>query len=68
MDQKEERGLRWVDARAVDRARLENEKSQRLVGSNPTLPGYLGRTQGVWKKETLSKQRGGGRVVKCDRL
>lgn len=35
-EEKEKRTKKGVDAGVVERARLENEKSKRLVGSNPT--------------------------------
>ena len=38
-DPKPKRKKKGADAGVVERARLENEKSIRLVGSNPTLPG-----------------------------
>ena len=49
---KESRREKRVDARVVDRARLENEQSKRLVGSNPTLPDVEKEVMAEWLNAT----------------
>lgn len=41
------KGTNRVDAGVVERTRLENEQSIRLVGSNPTQPGWLRHPQDI---------------------
>ena len=49
---KNQRKKKGADAGVVERARLENEKSIRLVGSNPTLPGEKREVVAEWLNAT----------------